>query len=51
MPAELRANQMQWLIRLCVMRGYVSVIWRPGYVANCALGNVTRHMGAYQTST
>jgi hypothetical protein len=24
----LHANRMQWLIRLCVIRGYVSVMWR-----------------------
>jgi hypothetical protein len=29
-PAELHANRMQWLIRLCVIRCYVSVMWRPG---------------------
>jgi hypothetical protein len=29
-PAELHANGMQWLIRLCVVRCYVSVMWRPG---------------------
>jgi hypothetical protein len=29
-PAELHVNRMQWLIRLCVMRGYVSVVWRLG---------------------
>jgi hypothetical protein len=29
-PAELHANRIQWLIRLCVIRGYVSVMWRPG---------------------
>jgi hypothetical protein len=29
-PVELHANQMQWLIKLCVMRCYVSVTWRPG---------------------
>jgi hypothetical protein len=29
-PAELDANRMQWLIRFCVIRGYVSVIWRSG---------------------
>jgi hypothetical protein len=29
-PAELHANRMQWLTRLCVIRCYVSVMWRPG---------------------
>jgi hypothetical protein len=29
-PAELHSNRMQWSIRLCVMRCYVSVMWRPG---------------------
>jgi hypothetical protein len=29
-PAELLANRMQWLIRFCVIRCYVSVMWRPG---------------------
>jgi hypothetical protein len=29
-PAELHANRMQRLIRPCVIRGYVSVMWRPG---------------------
>jgi hypothetical protein len=29
-PAELHVNQMQWLIRRCVIRYYVSVMWRPG---------------------
>jgi hypothetical protein len=28
--AELYANRMQWLIRLCVIRCYVSAMWRPG---------------------
>jgi hypothetical protein len=28
-PAELYMNWMQWLIRLCVIRYYVSVMWRP----------------------
>jgi hypothetical protein len=30
LPAGLHANRMQWLIRLCVIRCYVSVIWRAG---------------------
>jgi hypothetical protein len=30
MPAELHANRMPWLIKLRVIRGYVSVMWRPG---------------------
>jgi hypothetical protein len=29
-PAELHANRMQWLLRLCVIRFYVYVMWRPG---------------------
>jgi hypothetical protein len=29
-PAELHSNLMQWLIRLCVIRFYVSVMWTPG---------------------
>jgi hypothetical protein len=29
-PAELHANRMQWLIKLCVIRCYVSVMWRSG---------------------
>jgi hypothetical protein len=28
--AKLHANRMQWLIRICVIRCYVSVMWRPG---------------------
>jgi hypothetical protein len=28
-PTDLHANRMQWLKRLCVIRGYVSVLWRP----------------------
>jgi cellulose synthase/poly-beta-1,6-N-acetylglucosamine synthase-like glycosyltransferase len=30
LPAELHANRMQWLIIFCVIRGCVSVVWRPG---------------------
>jgi hypothetical protein len=29
-PVELHANRMQWLIRLHVLRCYVSVMWRAG---------------------
>jgi hypothetical protein len=29
-PAEIHMNRMQWLIRLWVIRCYVSVMWRPG---------------------
>jgi hypothetical protein len=43
-PAELYANRMQWLITLCVIRGYVEA----SYVPMClvvlpsayALGNI-----------
>jgi hypothetical protein len=28
--AELHANRMQCLIRLCVIRCYISVMWRSG---------------------
>jgi hypothetical protein len=29
-PAELSVNRIQWLIRLCLIRCYVSVMWSPG---------------------
>jgi hypothetical protein len=29
-PAELHANRKEWLIRLCVIRDYMSVMWRSG---------------------
>jgi hypothetical protein len=30
MSAQLHANRIQWLIRFCVVRCYVSVMWRAG---------------------
>jgi hypothetical protein len=30
LPSELHVNRRQWLIRLCVIRCYVSVMWRAG---------------------
>jgi hypothetical protein len=30
MSAELHANRMQWLIRPCITRRYVSVMWMSG---------------------
>jgi hypothetical protein len=29
-PTELHENRTQWLIKPCVIRCYVSVMWRPG---------------------
>jgi hypothetical protein len=29
-PAELHADRMQWLIKLCVVRCYVTAMWGPG---------------------
>jgi hypothetical protein len=55
-PAELHANRMQRLIRLYIIRCYVSVMWRPGvyrtvwlHCQACTaytLGNVTRHQAS-----
>jgi hypothetical protein len=42
--AESHANRMQWLIRLCVIRCYVSVMWRPG-VRISFVSHVTQQAG------
>jgi hypothetical protein len=34
-PAEVHANRMQWFIRLCIICGYVSVMWRAGIWLRC----------------
>jgi hypothetical protein len=47
-PAELQANLMQWLIRLCVIRFYVEAWYAPICPVTLpsahALGNVTRQI-------
>jgi hypothetical protein len=54
-PAELHANRMQWLIRLGVIRCYVSVMWRPGMRGSvrlrCRVRARIRHITTYNAKS